>query len=170
MKPVSGQADSRKLRVALQFVRKSNLQSHVALRRGLCILWHRANAGSWGMVSIGSAFESARATVLNAIIGTRAIGAQETAEGLSFAARAALTLLVFAASTIIWWGARSFGVLGTAALYFPATLLVTLLAGWEFGLVILIASWLLVWRVAHSQFVGTTLVVFAMAGVLQLLI
>ena len=122
------------------------------------------------MVSIGSAFESARATVLNAIIGRRSDEAREAEEGLSRAARTALTLLVFAASTIIWWAARSYGVLGTAALYFPATLLVTLLAGWEFGLVILIASWLLVWRVAHSQYAGTTLVVFAMTGVLQLLI
>ncbi|HEX4157023.1 MAG TPA: sensor histidine kinase [Rhizomicrobium sp.] len=122
------------------------------------------------MVSIGSAFQSARATVLNAIIGRRTGDAHQSEEGLSFAARGALTLLIFAATTIIWWTARSYGVLGTAALYFPATLLVTLLAGWEFGLVIMVAGAVLVWRVAHSQFAGATLVVFAMAGVLQLLI
>jgi two-component sensor histidine kinase len=122
------------------------------------------------MVSIGSAFESARSTVLNAIIGTRTGETQETEEGLSFAARVVLTTLVFCASTIIWWAARSYGILGTAALYFPATLLVTLLAGWEFGLVMLIASAFLVWRAAHSQYAVATLVVFAMAGILQLLI
>jgi two-component sensor histidine kinase len=122
------------------------------------------------MVSIGSAFESARATVLNAVIGRRADDAPASEEGLSLAARTAFTILVFSATTIIWWAARTYGVLGTAALYFPATLLVTLLAGWEFGLVIMIASAMLVWRVAHSQFAGATLAAFAMAGVLQLLI
>jgi two-component sensor histidine kinase len=122
------------------------------------------------MVSIGSAFQSARATVLNAIIGTRTGETHESEEGLSRAARAALTLLVFAATTIIWWTARSYGVLGTAALYFPATLVVTLLAGWEFGLVILVASAVLVGRAVYSQFAVASLVVFATAGVLQLLI
>jgi two-component sensor histidine kinase len=122
------------------------------------------------MVSIGSAFESARATVLNAVIGTRTDDAKLPEEGLSRAARVALTVLVFAGTTIVWFAARTYGVLGTAALYFPATLLVTLLAGWEFGLVIMVASAVLVWRVAHSQFAGATLAVFAMAGVLQLLV
>ncbi|HTT83365.1 MAG TPA: sensor histidine kinase [Rhizomicrobium sp.] len=121
-------------------------------------------------MSIGSAFQTARATVLNAIIGSRNGDASESEEGLSLSARVGLTLLVFTATTIIWWTARSYGVLGTASLYFPATLLVTLLAGWEFGLVVMLASAALVWRVMHSQLAGVSLVVFAMAGILQLLI
>ncbi len=122
------------------------------------------------MVSIGSAFQSARATVLNAIIGGQTGETRESEEGLGVATRAAFTVLVFAATTIIWWTARSYGVLGTASLFFPASLLVTLLVGWEFGLMIMAASAALVWRVIHSQFAGASLAIFAMAGVLQLLI
>jgi two-component sensor histidine kinase len=122
------------------------------------------------MVSIGSAFQGARAAVLNAIVGRRTGEARESETGLSVWARAGLTILAFAATTIIWWAARTHGVLGTAALFFPATLLVTLLAGWQFGLAILVLSAFLIWRVVHSQFAGATLGAFAMAGVLELLI
>jgi two-component sensor histidine kinase len=122
------------------------------------------------MVSIGSAVQSARATVLNAIIGRRTGEARESQDGLSVVARAGLTVLVFAGTAIIWWAARNSGVIGTAALFFPATLFVTLLAGWEFGLAIMIASSVLVGRVIHSQFAGVSLAIFAAAGILQLLI
>ena len=122
------------------------------------------------MASIGSAFESARAAVLNAVIGSRAGEAGEAEEGLGVAARTGLTLFVFLTTTIVWWAARAHGILGTASFYFPASLLVTLLAGWEFGLVILVAGSALVWHVAHAQFAGISLAVFATAGILQLLI
>lgn len=108
--------------------------------------------------------------VLNAIIGGQTGEARESAGGLSLAARGAFTLLVYVATTVIWWAARSYGVVGTAALFFPASLLVTLLAGWEFGLAILVASSALVWLAVHSEFAGLSLAIFAMAGVLQLLI
>lgn len=139
-------------------------------RDAACASIGAGDPGFRGMASIGSVFQSARAAVLNAIIGGQTGEAQESEEGLSFAARSVFTLLVYVATTIIWWAARNYGVVGTAALFFPASLLVTLLAGWEFGLAILVASSALVWRAVHSQFAGLSLAIFAVAGVLQLLV
>jgi two-component sensor histidine kinase len=121
-------------------------------------------------VNIGTAFRSACVAVLHAIVGSRPDGARQAGEGLGIVARAGLTILAFTATTIVWWAARTHGVLGTASLFFPAMLLVTLFAGWEFGLAILVAGGALIWTVVHAQLAATPLFVFALAGVLQLLI
>jgi two-component sensor histidine kinase len=121
-------------------------------------------------VNIGTAFRSARAAILDALVGSRPDGTRQAGEGLGIGARAALTILAFTITTIIWWAARARGVLGTASLFFPAMLLVTLFAGWEFGLVILVAGGALIWTLVHAQLASTPLFVFALAGVLQLLI
>jgi two-component sensor histidine kinase len=120
-------------------------------------------------VDIGTAIRVTRTAVLNALLGRRDAGAYDL-EGPGILARAGLTILAFAATTIIWVSARTHGLLGTASLYFPATLFVTLFAGWEFGAAILAASALMIWTVAHLQFPATTLGIFCAGGVLQLLL
>ena len=116
-----------------------------------------------------TALRRVRLTLVDALVGRTADpGAPPAAQGL--AARVGLTLLAFAATTIIWRAARALGILGTASLYFPATLLVTLFAGWEFGALMLAASGALIWTVAHAGFPPAALAVFAATGVLQLLL
>jgi two-component sensor histidine kinase len=120
-------------------------------------------------VNIGTALRGTRIAVLNALLGQRNAGAYDF-ERPSPLARTGLTVFAFTITTIIWAAARTHGILGTASLYFPATLFVTLFAGWEFGAAILAASAFLVWYVAHLQIQNTTLTIFCAAGILQLLV
>lgn len=119
-------------------------------------------------MSIGTAFRSARAAVLSALIGRSGDPADTDARGFGLVARAALTVIVFAVTTAIWLLARATGIFGTAALFFPACLIVTLFAGWEFGAVVLVAAAALVWTAARSQFPAVSFLIFGGAGVLQL--
>jgi two-component sensor histidine kinase len=117
-------------------------------------------------VSIGTAIRSARAAVLAALVGSPGI----SGEGLGVLARILLTVVTFAVTLGIWLLARGNGIFGAAALFFPACLIVTLFAGWEFGAVVLAAGAALVWNVAHLQFPAISLIIFGAAGVLQLIV
>ncbi|MGH6890022.1 MAG: HWE histidine kinase domain-containing protein [Rhizomicrobium sp.] len=118
-------------------------------------------------MSIGTAIRSMRAAVLTALVGSPDSPAKP-AHGFGLAARIVLTVATFAVTLAVCLFARGNGIFGAAALFFPACLIVTLFAGWEFGAVVLVAAAALVWNVARTLLPATSLIVFGLAGVLQL--
>jgi two-component sensor histidine kinase len=126
--------------------------------------------GIEGKLELETAYRGVRNAVLNALVGADGAGDAAQRAGLGVAARIALTLLAFAVAAIIWEGARFGGIVGAAAFYFPAILIVTLFAGWEFGVALLAASVALIWAVAKPPPPGAPLAVFAVAGLIQLLL
>ena len=123
-----------------------------------------------GKLDFEATWRGVRNAVLNALVG--ADGADDAAQraGLGLVARIVLTFLVFAVATLIWEVVRFGGIVGAAAFYFPAILIVTLFAGWEFGLALLATSVALIWTLAKPPPPGAPLAVFAIAGLLQLLL
>ena len=103
-----------------------------------------------------------RATVFGALVGG------DAGAGLGPVGRAAVTLLAFMVATVIWALARSHGVLGAAAFYFPATLIATLFAGWPFGLAVLAASTALIYFLPHPLIPAGPIAAFELAGLLQI--
>jgi len=127
----------------------------------------------------GAVFRRAREGVLSALLGSRADG--EGAAGLSVGVRFVVTLLSLGLATLIWLTATHFmGFVGAASFYFPAILVVTVFAGWEFGAVSVPACVALLWRLAEGQLpvwmpAGGSLpvapiVIFAAAGWLEVLL
>lgn len=109
-------------------------------------------------------YRRARAAVFLALVGG------ETGSDFGLAGRTALTLLVFALATIIWAVARAEGVIGSGAFYFPAILVASLFAGWQFGFGILVACSVLVIGTARTQFPASSFLVFGLAGGLQIVL
>jgi two-component sensor histidine kinase len=111
-----------------------------------------------------AAYRRARSAVVDAVLGS----AGDSRGGLKLPARFAVTLVAVMAATVIWALVRAAGVLGAASFYFPAILVVTFLAGWEFGLGALAASAALIWAVARVHPPMRSLLVFFVAGLLQI--
>lgn len=124
--------------------------------------------GTEGKLELEAIYRGVRNAVLNALVG--ADGTEDVTNGLGLVGRIALTFLAFAIATIIWEAVRFGGISGAAAFYFSAILMVTLFAGWEFGMALLAASVALIWMVAKPPPPGAPLAVFAVAGLLQLLL
>ena len=125
----------------------------------------------------GTIFRRARDGVLSALLGSDAEGAA----GLSFGARVFVTLLALAAATLIWTAATHvMGFVGAASFYFPAILVVTVFAGWEFGagsvLICAVLIWTLAggrlpaWMSAAGRLPIAPIVIFAAAGWLEVLL
>lgn len=126
--------------------------------------------GIEGKLKLEAIYRGVRDAVLDALVGNDGAGEAVRRTGLSLVARILLTLLAFTLATIIWIAARFGGVFGGAIFYFPAILIVTLFAGWEFGLASLAASIAMIGAVAIPLPPGAPLAVFAVAGLLQLLL
>lgn len=115
-------------------------------------------------MSFESAFRRARGALVGAVVGGTA------PHGMGVGGEILLTAVIFAVTTAIWVAARAFGILGSASLYFPALLIVTLFAGWGPGLVTLVASASVIWIVARAHYPAVSLAIFLLAGALLLAI
>jgi two-component sensor histidine kinase len=124
-----------------------------------------AAVGVSAKVDIDGAYGRVRASVLAALVGDRE---GERTAGLW--PRAAIAAATFAVTVAIWLAARASGILGTASLFFPATLFATLFTGWEFGLLLLAASAATIYSAARAYFPPEALLVFAFAGILEVVI
>jgi two-component sensor histidine kinase len=127
----------------------------------------RALAGNVeGHVKTGTVFRRARDGVLFALLGSRT----GDDAGLGIGGRIAVTLLAIGIATLVWMAARFIGVVGAASFYFPAVLVVTLFAGWEFGLAAVLASASLIWTLAGRHLPLVPLAVFVFAGLVEVLL
>jgi two-component sensor histidine kinase len=109
-----------------------------------------------------------RGAVLSAVLDSRAD--TENTAGLSLGARFAVTLLSMGAATLVWIAGRFIGLVGAASFYFPALLIVTLFAGWQFGLCSVAGSAALVWTFAGRGLPKAPFAIFILAGLLQVLL
>ncbi|HEY2445418.1 MAG TPA: sensor histidine kinase [Rhizomicrobium sp.] len=117
-----------------------------------------------GKLTFGDAYRRVRNAILTALVGADDAVPQP---GLTLFARGALALVAFGSASIVWEAVRFRGIIGAAAaFYYPATLAVTLFAGWEFGLAALLASVVLIGVVAKPPL--ALLAIFAAAGILQI--
>lgn len=127
----------------------------------------------------GTVFRRARASVVSALLDTSSD--REGAAGLSLGARFVVTLVALGVATLIWMAATHFmGFVGAASFYFPAILVVTVFAGWEFGAgsvaVCLALIWTLaegrlpIWMPAGGRLPVVPIVIFGAAGWLEVLI
>jgi two-component sensor histidine kinase len=66
--------------------------------------------------------------------------------------------------------ARFVGLVGAASFYFPAILVITLFAGWEFAVAAVATSALLIWTLANRQLPLVPLAIFVLAGLLEVLL
>jgi len=119
-------------------------------------------------VDTGTVFQRARDSLLSALLGSRA--ESDGASGLSLAGRSGVTIVAVGAATLIWMTARFIGLVGSASFYFPAVLIVTLFAGWEFGLGAVAASAALIWTLAHRNLPFAPFAIFILAGLLEVLL
>jgi two-component sensor histidine kinase len=115
-------------------------------------------------VSTGTLFGRARDRVLSALLGRRD---DDSASGLGLAGRVVLTLFAIGSATLIWMAARFIGLVGAASFYFPAVLIVTLFAGWEFGAAAVAASTALLWILAGRHLPLGPLAIFVLAGTVE---
>lgn len=113
-----------------------------------------------------AAYRRARGAVVDAVLGS----GRAAQNGLELPARTALTLIAVVIASLVWALVRATGVLGAASFYFPAILVVTFLAGWEFGLGALAAGGAILWLAVHRQFPLPSFVVFLAAGLTQILL
>ena len=90
--------------------------------------------------------------------------------GLSFGGRVVLTLLAIGLATLVWMAARFIGLVGAASFYFPAILVVTLFAGWQFGAGSVPACAALIWSLAGRRLPAAPLAIFVLAGLLEVLL
>lgn len=131
------------------------------------------------LVHTDTVFRPARDSLLSALLGDKADG-EATAE-LSLSTRIVVTLLALGIATLIWVAATHvMGFVGAASFYFPAIFVVTLFAGWEFGagsVALCVAlMWTLaegrlpVWMLGGGQLPLAPIIVFALAGSLEVLI
>jgi hypothetical protein len=97
-------------------------------------------------VDTGTVFRRVRNRVLAALLGSRSEG--DDSSGLSLGASIVLTFVAILAATVIWMAAQFVGLLGAAAFYFPAILVVTFFAGWQFGACVVPACAVLIWSLA----------------------
>jgi two-component sensor histidine kinase len=118
-------------------------------------------------VKTGTVFTRAGEAVLAALLGS---GTADDTSGLSIAGRIVVTLLALGAASLIWAAARFIGLVGSASFYFPAILVVTLFAGWEFGVCSVAASGALIWTFAGRSFPAAPFVIVVLAGLVQVLI
>jgi hypothetical protein len=119
-------------------------------------------------VKTGTIFDRAREAMLAALLGSRTAADRST--GLGLAARAIVTLVATAAATFVWMAARFVGLVGAASFYFPAILVITLFAGWEFAVAAVATSALLIWTLANRQLPLVPLAIFVLAGLLEVLL
>jgi len=119
-------------------------------------------------VKTGTVFGHVRDGVLSALLGGR--GGDDDSSGPGIAGRTAVALLAVGAATLVWMAARFIGLVGAASFYFPAILIVTLFAGWEFGLMAVFASAALIWTLAGRQLPPAPITIFVFAGLLEVLL
>lgn len=123
-------------------------------------------------------FRRAHDSLLSALLGS---AENDGAPGLSLGARVVVTLLALGMATLIWLSATHFmGFVGAASFYFPAILVVTVFAGWEFGVgsVLLCVALIGVfaegrmpsWMTPGGQLPLAPIVIFAAAGWLEVLL
>ena len=126
----------------------------------------------------GTVFRRARDGVLSALLGS---ADDQGAPGLSLGVRLLVTLLALAVATLIWTAATHvMGFVGAASFYFPAILVITVFAGWEFGAcsvpVCAAIIWMLaegrvpVWMPAAGRLPIAPVIIFATAGWLEVLL
>ena len=115
----------------------------------------------------GTVFHRARDSVLVALLGSRT---GDGHAGLSIAGRTAVALLAVGVATLIWMAAHFVGFVGAASFYFPAILIVTLFAGWEFGLAAVFVSAALIWMQWGRQLPPAPLTIFVVAGLTEVLL
>jgi len=119
-------------------------------------------------VDTGTVFHRARDSVLAALLGRRSVDGGSS--GLSFGGRVVLTLLAIGLATLVWMAARFIGLVGAASFYFPAILVVTLFAGWQFGAGSVPACAALIWSLAGRRLPAAPLAIFVLAGLLEVLL
>lgn len=117
-------------------------------------------------MDVDAAYRRARGAVVEAVLGS----STDSQSGLNMPGRVAVTLVAVIVATVAWELVRQLGVLGAAAFYFPAILVATFLAGWEFGIAALVASLGLIWAAAHAAVPVPSLAVFVTAGLVQILL
>lgn len=99
-------------------------------------------------VDTSTVFRRARESVLSALLGTSPNGAG----GLGLGARFVVTLLALGMATLVWVATTHFmGFVGAASFYFPAILVITVFAGWEFGAGSVALCVAFVWTVAAGR-------------------
>jgi two-component sensor histidine kinase len=129
-------------------------------------------------VETGTLFHRARAAVLSALLGS---GADAERTGLGLGARFIVTILSLGIATLIWIAATRFmGFVGAASFYFPAILVVTVFAGWEFGAgsvpICVAVIWTLAagrlpgWMAVGGRLPAAPIVIFAAAGWVEVLL
>jgi len=129
-------------------------------------------------VNTGTVFRRARDGVLSALLGS---SDNEGAPGLSLGARFLVTFVALAIATFIWITATHYmGFIGAASFYFPAILVITVFAGWEFGAcsvpICATVIWLLAagrmpsWMPAAGGLPIAPVIIFATAGWLEVLL
>lgn len=127
-------------------------------------------------MNTGTVFRRARDGVLSALLGS-----SEGEAGLGLGARVLVTLLALAVATLIWTAATHvMGFVGAASFYFPAILVITVFAGWEFGAGSVLACaalfWMLAggrmpaWMPASGRLPLAPIIIFVTAGWLEVLL
>jgi two-component sensor histidine kinase len=119
-------------------------------------------------VDTGTVFRRVRDRVLAALLGSRSEG--DDSSGLSLGASIVLTFVAILAATVIWMAAQFVGLLGAAAFYFPAILVVTFFAGWQFGACVVPACAVLIWSLAGRRLPVAPLAIFVLAGWVEVLL
>lgn len=127
-------------------------------------------------MNAGTVFRRARDSLLSALLGSG-----ESAVGLSLGTRVLVTLIALAVATLIWTAATHvMGFVGAASFYFPAILVITVFAGWEFGAGSVLACAALIWILAGGRMPAwmpvagrlpvAPIIIFVTAGWLEVLL
>ena len=123
-------------------------------------------------------FRRARDGLLSALLGS---AENDGAPGLSLGARVVVTLFALGVATLIWVSATHFmGFVGAASFYFPAILVITVFAGWQFGAGSVPVCAVMIWALADGRMPNwmapggrlpiAPIVIFAAAGWLEVLL